>query len=168
LATKRYATVKLLSAGEGMSSRPSSPPRAMRTCCVVTVACPAGTFFNVMTEICEDCQRGTYQPDEAQLTCLVCPGNTSTPHNSSTSVNQCHGSSVCLSVCHKSTSINQCHGSSVCLSVCHKSTDINQCHGRSVCLSVCHKSTSINQCHGTSVCLSVCLSQLHRHQPVPR
>ena len=69
----------------------------------VAVACPAGTFFNVISENCEDCQRGTYQPDEGQLTCLVCPNNTSTSRNSSKSIQQCQGmclcvSSVCLSV----------------------------------------------------------------------
>ena len=55
------------------------------------MACPAGTFFNVISEACEDCMRGTYQPDEGQLTCLVCPNNTSTSRNNSKSIQQCHG-----------------------------------------------------------------------------
>jgi len=86
----------------------------------VAVACPAGTFFNVISENCEDCQRGTYQPDEGQLTCLVCPNNTSTSRNSSKSIQQCQGmclcvSSVCLSVC-----LSGCLSVrlSVCISLC--------------------------------------------------
>ncbi|GAB6029547.1 hypothetical protein CHUAL_005296 [Chamberlinius hualienensis] len=44
------------------------------------VKCPVGTFYNVVTEKCQGCSRGTYQFLEGQLSCLVCPRNTSTSH----------------------------------------------------------------------------------------
>lgn len=66
--------------------------------CVCSVKCPVGTFFNVVSELCVSCALGTYQPEEAQLTCLFCPTNTSTAHNQSTSVSQCKG---CHNVLHK-------------------------------------------------------------------
>lgn len=55
------------------------------------VNCPGGTFFNVINEACVGCQRGTYQPEEGQLTCLVCPNNMSTSQNNSRSIQQCRG-----------------------------------------------------------------------------
>ncbi|KAJ8305662.1 hypothetical protein KUTeg_016207 [Tegillarca granosa] len=55
----------------------------------IKVKCPVGTFFNVMTETCESCITGTYQPKEGMLTCLVCPTNTSTPKNNSKSNDEC-------------------------------------------------------------------------------
>ena len=42
------------------------------------VLCPVGTFFNVVSEMCTSCTHGSYQPEEGQLSCLVCPRNTST------------------------------------------------------------------------------------------
>ena len=55
------------------------------------VSCPIGTFFNVVHKTCESCERGTYQMQEGQLTCLVCPSNTSTSTHNAKSVNQCKG-----------------------------------------------------------------------------
>ena len=37
-----------------------------------------GTHFNVVTKECQPCTAGSYQPEEAQDTCLVCPGGTFT------------------------------------------------------------------------------------------
>ena len=42
------------------------------------VYCPVGTFFNVIDEVCQSCSQGPYQPERGQLSCLVCPNNTST------------------------------------------------------------------------------------------
>eukprot|EP00095_Tigriopus_kingsejongensis_P012185 maker-scaffold521_size146803-snap-gene-0.11 protein:Tk12185 transcript:maker-scaffold521_size146803-snap-gene-0.11-mRNA-1 annotation:"hypothetical protein LOTGIDRAFT_233055" len=42
------------------------------------VNCPIGTYFNVVNETCAACSPGSYQPQEAQLTCMVCPSQRST------------------------------------------------------------------------------------------
>ena len=44
----------------------------------LAVNCPVGTHFNVVTKECQPCTAGSYQPEEAQDTCLVCPGGTFT------------------------------------------------------------------------------------------
>lgn len=54
-----------------------------------TVDCPSGTFFNVQSNQCEGCPIGTYQKEEGQLTCQVCPNNTSTASNHSKSIVEC-------------------------------------------------------------------------------
>lgn len=45
---------------------------------VLLVNCPVGSFFNVVDKKCELCHQGSYQSEEAQMTCLVCPENSST------------------------------------------------------------------------------------------
>ncbi|XP_071546933.1 sushi, von Willebrand factor type A, EGF and pentraxin domain-containing protein 1-like isoform X1 [Panulirus ornatus] len=42
------------------------------------VKCPVGTFFNVVLRDCLPCPQGSFQPEEGQVSCLVCPTNTST------------------------------------------------------------------------------------------
>ena len=44
----------------------------------IAVKCPVGTFFNVIHRECQSCPQGSYQPQEGQVTCLVCPEKTST------------------------------------------------------------------------------------------
>ncbi|CAL4065422.1 unnamed protein product, partial [Meganyctiphanes norvegica] len=44
----------------------------------ICVKCPVGSFFNVVLKVCEICPQGSYQPKEGQVSCLVCPENTST------------------------------------------------------------------------------------------
>ena len=65
------------------------------------VKCPIGTYFNVVAEKCMGCDIGTYQPNEAHLTCIVCPEKTSTIGNNSKSINQCKGVFVlrCIPLC---------------------------------------------------------------------
>ncbi|XP_069128762.1 sushi, von Willebrand factor type A, EGF and pentraxin domain-containing protein 1-like [Argopecten irradians] len=58
------------------------------------VPCPSGTFFNVVTKECDACKTGSFQPDEGQITCLVCPANTSTQGNFSKSEQECKA--LCL------------------------------------------------------------------------
>ncbi|TRY75103.1 hypothetical protein TCAL_09357 [Tigriopus californicus] len=53
------------------------------------VNCPVGSYFNVMSKACEPCPSGSYQPEEAQLTCLVCPGQRSTLSQGATSSQDC-------------------------------------------------------------------------------
>lgn len=53
------------------------------------VNCPVGSYFNVMSKNCEPCPSGSYQPEEAQLTCLVCPGQRSTLIQGATSSQDC-------------------------------------------------------------------------------
>lgn len=55
------------------------------------VYCPIGTFFNVVNEVCESCTQGSYQPEEGQLSCLVCPGNTSTKVINAKRQDDCQG-----------------------------------------------------------------------------
>lgn len=55
------------------------------------VFCPVGTFFNVVNEVCESCSQGSYQPEEGQLSCLVCPGNTSTKVVNAKRSDDCQG-----------------------------------------------------------------------------
>ena len=43
-----------------------------------SVNCPVGTFFNIVSKECIPCSAGSYQPKEAQDTCLVCPRGTFT------------------------------------------------------------------------------------------
>ncbi len=63
------------------------------------VKCPAGTYFNIVSERCESCEIGTYQPREGELTCVVCPRNTSTASDNTKSVNECKGVCVCVYAC---------------------------------------------------------------------
>ena len=58
------------------------------------VYCPVGTFFNVVTEVCESCTQGSYQPDEGQLSCLVCPQHTSTKVVNAKRSDDCQGDFV--------------------------------------------------------------------------
>ncbi len=55
------------------------------------VLCPVGTHFNVVSETCSSCSQGSYQPDEGQLSCLVCPGNTSTKVVNAKRPDDCQG-----------------------------------------------------------------------------
>ncbi|CAH1773671.1 unnamed protein product, partial [Owenia fusiformis] len=70
------------------------------------VACPLGTYFNVISKTCEGCTRGTYQPEEGQLSCLVCPDKTSTKSNSSKTVGQCKAQ--CLPGSFSETGVEPC------------------------------------------------------------
>lgn len=64
---------------------------------LLPVFCPVGTFFNVVSDTCESCGQGTYQPKQGTVTCLVCPGNTSTHLNNSKSAKECKGGlKLCL------------------------------------------------------------------------
>ena len=67
--------------------------RPLRFVISISVLCPVGTYFNVVSLACEPCRQGTYQPSEGQLTCLMCPANTSTSGDSSKSLNDCKGMS---------------------------------------------------------------------------
>ena len=44
----------------------------------LSVKCPAGSFFNVVTAVCAPCPAGAYQPAEGRASCLVCPDKKST------------------------------------------------------------------------------------------
>ena len=44
-----------------------------------------------MSEKCESCAIGTYQAKEGQLTCLVCPRNTSTTSDNTKTIKECKG-----------------------------------------------------------------------------
>ena len=55
------------------------------------VKCPAGTYFNIVSEKCESCAIGTYQAKEGHLTCLVCPRNTSTTSDNTKTIKECKG-----------------------------------------------------------------------------
>lgn len=56
-----------------------------------SVRCPGGTFFNVLRQKCESCLRGSYQPEEGQYSCHLCPNLTSTHRSNSRSKDDCKG-----------------------------------------------------------------------------
>jgi len=80
-------SVPVQSAVNRQSSRESFDPESWAKC----VYCPVGTFFNVVNEICEACHHGSYQPLEGQLSCLVCPHNTSTKVTNAKRPDDCQG-----------------------------------------------------------------------------
>ncbi|XP_063877551.1 sushi, von Willebrand factor type A, EGF and pentraxin domain-containing protein 1-like isoform X4 [Scylla paramamosain] len=53
------------------------------------VKCPVGTFFNVILRECQPCPQGSFQPEEGQVSCLVCPANTSTKTSNAKSDADC-------------------------------------------------------------------------------
>lgn len=53
------------------------------------VLCPVGMHYNVISHDCQSCPKGTYQPVEGQLTCLVCPEKTSTTADHARSEIEC-------------------------------------------------------------------------------
>ncbi|KAJ7344448.1 hypothetical protein JRQ81_000398 [Phrynocephalus forsythii] len=57
--------------------------------CETKVQCSPGHFYNTTTHRCIRCPAGTYQPEFGQNYCILCPGNTTTDYDGSTSVTQC-------------------------------------------------------------------------------
>lgn len=60
-------------------------------CSPLQVKCPVGTFFNVILRECQPCPQGSFQPQEGQVSCLVCPANTSTKTGNAKSDEDCKG-----------------------------------------------------------------------------
>lgn len=59
------------------------------------VQCPVGTYFSMDYAECESCRRGSYQDEEGQTECKLCPDGFSTPYLHSRSLSECKGR--CLS-----------------------------------------------------------------------
>ncbi|GFN98752.1 signal peptide, cub and egf-like domain-containing protein 1 [Plakobranchus ocellatus] len=57
--------------------------------CKAKVTCQPGHFYNISTQTCSACERGTYQPEKGQDICLPCPGLTMTDFSGSTSPEEC-------------------------------------------------------------------------------
>ncbi|TSN12231.1 Sushi, von Willebrand factor type A, EGF and pentraxin domain-containing protein 1 [Bagarius yarrelli] len=53
------------------------------------VQCPVGTYFSVDYAECESCRRGSYQDQEGQTECKLCPDGFSTPYLHSRSLTEC-------------------------------------------------------------------------------
>ncbi|KAI5629830.1 sushi, von Willebrand factor type A, EGF and pentraxin domain-containing protein 1 isoform X1 [Silurus asotus] len=53
------------------------------------VQCPVGTYFSVDSAECESCRRGSYQDEEGQTQCKMCPDGFSTPYLHSRSLSEC-------------------------------------------------------------------------------
>ncbi|KAK7084796.1 hypothetical protein SK128_010136, partial [Halocaridina rubra] len=53
------------------------------------INCPIGTFFNVVLKDCQPCPQGSFQGQEGQVSCLVCPENTSTKRGNAKSGEEC-------------------------------------------------------------------------------
>ncbi|KAL3867863.1 hypothetical protein ACJMK2_040709 [Sinanodonta woodiana] len=70
------------------------------------VHCPVGAFFNVVSEQCESCPKGTFQPQEGQISCLICPNKTSTTSQMSRSQEQCKV--LCLPGSFSETGLDMC------------------------------------------------------------
>lgn len=54
-----------------------------------SVKCPAGTFYNVSTRICQPCPFGQYQNATASLKCIPCPKHTFTKRMHMKSLKDC-------------------------------------------------------------------------------
>ncbi|KAK7100185.1 sushi, von Willebrand factor type A, EGF and pentraxin domain-containing protein 1-like isoform X2 [Littorina saxatilis] len=70
------------------------------------VLCPVGMFYNVVSHVCESCPKGTYQPTEGLLTCMVCPEKTSTNVDHARSENDCRAQ--CLPGSVSPTGLERC------------------------------------------------------------
>ncbi|KAM8975270.1 signal peptide, CUB and EGF-like domain-containing protein 3 isoform 2-T2 [Pelodytes ibericus] len=55
------------------------------------VSCPAGTYYHGQTDQCQTCPHGTYQDNEAQLSCVPCPGAEATGPPGATNITSCTG-----------------------------------------------------------------------------
>jgi len=51
--------------------------------------CKAGKYLNTTTRACEFCEKGTYQPEDQQASCLPCPVDTSTSKFGATRIEDC-------------------------------------------------------------------------------
>lgn len=54
-----------------------------------SVKCPAGTFYNVSTKLCQPCPFGQYQNATASLKCIPCPEHTFTKRMHVKSLKDC-------------------------------------------------------------------------------
>ncbi|KAL3867860.1 hypothetical protein ACJMK2_040706, partial [Sinanodonta woodiana] len=70
------------------------------------VHCPVGAFFNLVSKQCESCPKGTFQPQEGQISCLICPNKTSTTSQMSRSREQCKV--LCLPGSFSETGLDMC------------------------------------------------------------
>ncbi|XP_056610750.1 sushi, von Willebrand factor type A, EGF and pentraxin domain-containing protein 1 isoform X1 [Triplophysa dalaica] len=55
----------------------------------VCVQCPVGTYFSLEYAECESCWRGSYQDEEGQMECKLCPDGFSSPYLHSRSLDEC-------------------------------------------------------------------------------
>ncbi|XP_070563038.1 LOW QUALITY PROTEIN: sushi, von Willebrand factor type A, EGF and pentraxin domain-containing protein 1-like [Ptychodera flava] len=72
------------------------------------INCAVGTFYNVSLGECQNCPIGTYQTNEASLSCQPCPANTSTEQPRSRSQDLCYP--YCSPGTFSSTGLEQCEG----------------------------------------------------------
>ncbi|TRY57481.1 hypothetical protein DNTS_014228 [Danionella cerebrum] len=101
----------------------------------VCVQCPVGTYFSVEYSECESCWRGSFQDEEGQMECKLCPDGFSTPYLHSRSLGECKaqcqpGSSSLTGL----ETCESCHfgeyqpgfGSQVCLACPPSTTTVNR------------------------------------------
>ncbi|GCC29611.1 hypothetical protein chiPu_0008054 [Chiloscyllium punctatum] len=55
------------------------------------VNCPVGTYYSLEHRACESCWLGSYQDEEGQLECKMCPPGTSTEYLHGRSTDECKG-----------------------------------------------------------------------------
>lgn len=53
--------------------------------------CPLGTYYSMEHSTCESCLMGSYQDEEGQLECKLCPPRTHTEYLHSRSISECKG-----------------------------------------------------------------------------
>ena len=51
--------------------------------------CVTGQYLDAKTNVCTNCERGFYQPEEQQTECLPCPADTSTKREGATDREEC-------------------------------------------------------------------------------
>lgn len=56
-----------------------------------SVNCPLGTHYSLERSVCESCLMGSYQDEEGQLECKLCPAGTHTEYLHSRSISECKG-----------------------------------------------------------------------------
>ncbi|KAM7319810.1 hypothetical protein ACRRTK_021493 [Alexandromys fortis] len=69
-------------------SAPSSDPK-IQLIFNITVNCPLGTYYSLEHSTCESCLMGSYQDEEGQLECKLCPPRTHTEYLHSRSISEC-------------------------------------------------------------------------------
>ena len=59
--------------------------------------CLPGTYFDIISQRCENCSRGSYQPNRSETFCFRCPRNKTTLYSGAKNISQCTGNSLNLS-----------------------------------------------------------------------
>lgn len=82
-----------------------------------TVNCPLGTYYSLEHSTCESCLMGSYQDEEGQLECKLCPPRTHTEYLHSRSISECKGRGLPSMLWPESGWMSSCNGRKVSLPI---------------------------------------------------